>query len=245
MIQFFRSPSPLLRGSAAILALYGTFVANNVWLLSFGLLVAATTLTVQGRLLPFARFAGAIILPVGLGLVLVWGFLRQGTPNQSTPHSIQVGVLYATVTTMRLALLGAIFQATFLSLPMPKLVHLLQCFGVRGHLLAIVVSTLNLWPDFRRHVEQVIAGRCARGLMPNRRLLTRARQMPFAVRTIFISALGHGLERADTWEAGGLIDRLGKLGHRAGEAKDYSPIIGLGWLTLTALWAIAATARLM
>ncbi len=244
-MQIFRSPSPLLRGSAAILALYGAFVADNVWLLGFGLLVTITILMVQGRLPPFARFAGAIILPVGLGLVLVWGFLRQGAPNQSAPQSIQAGVLYATATTMRLALLGAIFQATFLSLPMPKLVHLLQSFRVRGRLLAIVVSTLNLWPDFRRYVEQVIAGRCARGLMPNRRLLTRARQVPFAVRTIFISALGHGLERADAWETGGLIDRLGKLGHRAGEAKDYSQIVGFGWLTLAALWAIAATARLM
>lgn len=207
--------------------------------------MATTTLVVQGRLLPFARFAGVIILPVGLGLVLVWGFLRQGTPNQNAPHSIQAGVLYAAITTMRLALLGAIFQATFLSLPMPKLVHLLQSFGVRGRLLAIVVSTLNLWPDFRRQVEQVIAGRCARGLMPNRRLLTRIRQVPFAVRTIFISALGHGLERADAWEAGGLIDRLGKLGNRAGETKDYSPIVGFGWLTLAMLWVIAATARFM
>lgn len=245
MSQSFRSPSPLLRGSAAILALYGTLVENNVWLLGFGLLVAMTTLMVQGRLPPFARFAGAVILPVGLGLVLVWGFLQQGMPDQSAPHSIQTGILYATVTTLRLALLGAVFQATFLSLPMPKLVHLLQSFRVRGRLLAIVVSTLNLWPAFRRYVEQVIAGRCARGLMPNRRLLTRARQVPFAVRTIFISALGHGLERADAWEAGGLINRLGKLGYRAGESKDYSQIVGFGWLALTALWAIVATARLM
>lgn len=240
-----KSPSPGLRGFTTLFALCGAFAAHNLWLLGVGLFVVLITLSFQGKLLSFARFAGAIILPVGIGLIFVWGFVRQGTPDLNTKHSIQAGVLYATVTTLRLALLGAIYQAAFLSLPIPKLVHLLQSFGVRGRALAIVVSTLNLWPDFRRHVEQVIAGRCARGLMPDRRLLTRVRQVPFAIRTIFISALGHGLERADAWEAGGLIDQLGKLGLRAGEAKDYSQVVGLGWLTLAALWAIAATVRLM
>ena len=87
-MQTFRSPSPLLRDSAAILSLCGAFGANNAWLLGAGLLVATPTLMVQGRLRPFVRFAGLLILPVGLGLVLVWGFVRQGAPDQSAPNSI-------------------------------------------------------------------------------------------------------------------------------------------------------------
>jgi len=234
-------PPPIFRGLATLLAFFGIVIAHSVILLGAALLGVLVTLSVQGRLRAFARFAGAVILPVGLGLMIIWGLVRQGTPDDMAEPSIRAGVLYATIVTLRLALLGAVFQAAFLALPTPKLVNLLHSFRIRGRGLAVIVSTLNLWPDFRRHVENIVAARCARGLMPDRRLITRLRQLPLAVRTLFISALGQGLERADSWEASGLIERLNTLGARANGASDCSPIAGAAWLAMAALWVIAAT----
>ena len=236
-----KSPSPVLRGIATLIALYGAFASRSFWLFAVAFGVVFTTLLIQGKLSSFARFCFAVVLPVGIGLVFIWGFVRQGTPDISAKLSIQAGVLYATITTLRLALLGGIFQCAFLSLSVPKLVHQLQSFGVRGRMLAIVVSTLNLWPDFRRHVEQIIAARCARGLMPDRRLLTRLRQAPLVIRTLFISGLGHGLDRADAWEAGGLIAKLGQLGEQASITGNYSRMVGVAWIFAAVAWVTAAT----
>jgi energy-coupling factor transporter transmembrane protein EcfT len=234
------SPPPLLRGFATALVLCGAIQTDCVPLLAVGQAVAVGTLLRQRCLRSFARFALSIILPMGLGLIVVWGFIRQGGPSQRPGESIQGGVLFAITTTMRLALLGAAFQAAFLSLPPPKLVHLLQAFSIRGRALATVVCSLNLWPDFKRQVEQVVAARCARSLMPDRRLVSRVRQVPYVIRTLFVSALARALERAAAWESSGLLDRLDQLGHRVDMKNDYSWMAGVGWLGLSLLWTILA-----
>jgi energy-coupling factor transporter transmembrane protein EcfT len=237
------SPPPLSRGMATLLALYGAFCARSAPVLASGLLVTIATILCQGQIRPFAKFAGSVLLPVGLGLVLIWGFIRHGAPGQAAGISTDAGVFYALTTTLRLALLGAVFQTAVLSLPPARLVHMLQRFGVRGRSLAIVVSTLNLWPDFRRHVEQVYAARCARGLMPDRRLATRVRQLPYAIRTVFVTSLGQALERAESWEASGLVERLGQLGRRVSYVDNYSRTAGVGWLAMAVAWAVLASIR--
>jgi hypothetical protein len=235
------SPTPFHRGLAALLAVYGAVLADTVPLLGAGFLVVLGILWVQGSLRPFARFVLTVVLPVGIGLVIVWGFIRQGAPSSSAETSIKVGVLFAAATTIRLALLAGVFMAAVLSLPTERLVHLLQTFGIRGRSLAIIVSTLNLWPDFKRHVEQVFAGRGARGLMRDRRLATRMWQLPYAIRTLFISALGQGLDRADSWESSGLIERLGGFSSHVSTSEGYSQVAGFVWLAVSFAWAVTAT----
>jgi hypothetical protein len=241
--MWFASPPPLYRGLAVLLALYGAILANTVNLLAAGLLVVTSALWAQGQLRTFAKFAFTLILPVGVGLVAIWGFIRQGAPGPAAETSMRAGLLFAAVTTLRLALLGAVFLAAVVNLAPVRLVDLLQTFGIRRRTLAIIVSTLNLWPDFRRRVEQVFAARCARGLMPDRRLGTRVRQLPYVVRTLFVSALGQALERADSWESSGLIERLDDL-RNSPSTSDYSRVAGFVWLALSITWGVAATLRL-
>jgi hypothetical protein len=235
------SPPPFHRGLAALLAAYGAVLANTVSLLGAGFLVVLGILWVQGSLRAFAKFALTVLLPVGVGLVIIWGFIRQGAPGSTGEASVAVGVLFATTTTMRLALLAGVFLAAMFALPPERMVHLLKTFGIHGRTLAIVVSTLNLWPDFKRHVEQVFAGRCARGLMPDRRFSTRMRQLPYAIRTLFISALGQGLDRADSWESSGLIERLENFSHSGLTSEGYSKLVGVFWLALAIAWAVTST----
>jgi hypothetical protein len=231
------SPPPLCRGLVALLAVCGAAAANRVDFLAAGLLVVLAILWAQGSLGKFAKFVLTVIVPVGLGLIIVWGLIRKGAPTQSTVPSVQAGVHFAVLTTLRLGLLSAVFLAAVFSLPTERLVDLLRAFGIRHRILAIIVSTLNLWPDFRRQVEQVFAGRCARGLMRDRRFTTRASQFPFVLRTLFVSALGQGIDRADSWESSGLLDRLDTFSQRSSSPKGYSRVAGYLWLALAITWA--------
>ena len=234
------SPPALHRGLSCLIAIFGTMMANTISLLLTGLLVVLVLLGAQKKLHEFTKFGFTVLLPIGTGLILIWGFIRQGGPGAQGERSVEAGILFAILTILRLALLGAIFLAAVLTLSPERLIHLLQTFGIRDRALAIIVSVLNLWPDFQHHVEQIYAARCARGLMPDRRFLTRMRQLPHAVRTLFISAITYSLDRADAWESSGLLDRLDRLGDYSQASKDCSRIAGFLLLALSIAWAMTA-----
>lgn len=231
------SPPMLHRGVACFIAIFGTLVANRLSLLLIGLLVVLILLSVQKKLSEFVRFGWTTLVPIGSVLVFIWGFVRRGAPGGEP--SLEGGLFFAVFTTMRLALLGAIFLVTVLALSPDRLTDLLNTFGIRGRALAVLVSCVNLWSDFHHLIRQVYIARCARGLMPNRKFTTRARQLPYAVRTLFISALTYSLERTETWESSGLIDRLDRLGNRQIPGDD-SRFIGILLLALSIAWATAA-----
>ena len=233
-------PSALHRGLACFIGIFGTLMANKISLLLIGLLVTLVLLSIQGKLREFSKFGLTVLLPISGGLILIWGFIRQGGPGSHGEQSLESGILFAIFTTLRLALLGAIFLTTVLALSPDRLTHLLRTFGVRGQALAVVVSCLNLWSDFQYHVGQVYVARCARGLMPDRRFATRLRQFPYAVRTLFISALTGSLDRAAAWESDGLIDRLESFSECPSASQDCSRLVGIILLALSIVWVIAA-----
>ncbi len=213
-------------------------MANKLPLLLTGLLMVLGCLAVQGKLREFARFGWTVLLPIGGILIFIWGFVQRSGPGAE--KSVEDGILFAVLTTLRLALLGAIFLTTVLTLSPKRLTHLLQTFGIRGQTLAVVVSCLNLWSDFHFYIRQVYVARCARGLMPNRHLVTRMRQLPYAVRTLFISALTYSLERAKMWESNDLISRLDRLSKNASATEECSRLAGFLLLTLSIAWAITS-----
>jgi hypothetical protein len=165
-MNLFASPPSLYRGLACFIGLFGTFMANRLPLLLGGLLIVLVIMGIQGKLREFARFGLTVLLHIGGALIVIWGFVRKSGPNGE--HSPEDGVLFAVLTILRLALLGAIFLVTVLTLSPDRLSHLLHTFGIRGWALAGVISYLNLWSDFRRNIKQIYASRCARRLMPDR-----------------------------------------------------------------------------
>jgi hypothetical protein len=90
------------------------------------------------------------------------------------------------------------------------MVALFRSWGMRGELLALFIISFALWPEFALRIEQIYAARCARGLMPNRKLWTRVRQFPFILRTLFTWAISNGLARMDLWRQQNLLALLEK-----------------------------------
>ncbi|PWU08662.1 MAG: hypothetical protein C5B47_04355 [Verrucomicrobia bacterium] len=229
---------PVYRGLSFIIGVVGIMISNNLYLLISAFLVILMFLCVQGNLMKFAKFGLTTILPVFIILVLIWGFVRKEWPG--VEKSWEFGVLFAICTALRLALLAGIFLVAIFSLSPEELTHLFRTFGVRGRVLAVIVSCMNLWSDFQFYIRQVYVARCGRGLMPNRRFVTRLRQFPFAVRTLFISTLMLTIDRADTWESVGLIERLERFSQDSTGLQARSELLGILLLALSVFWASIA-----
>lgn len=232
------SPPAIHRGLAFLIGTLGAIIANSIVLMLLGLIVVLFLLNFQGKLTEYATFGITTLLPIGIGLIFVWGVVRRGAPG--TEQSVEAGVLFAIITILRLALLGGIFLTAVLALSPRHLTHLLQTFGLRGQPLAITVSILNLWSDFQHHIEQICTGRCARGLMPNRGFIMRVKQFPFAVRTLLLSVLTYTLDRAETWESSGLIGRLDDLNKSSTVSQSYCQQVGFWLLAMSVVWTGAA-----
>ncbi len=226
----------LYRGLAFLIAIAGTMISNQLYLLIVGLLFVLILLSIQGKLIEFAKFGLTTLLPVGGILIVIWGFIRQGGPGME--KSLESGIQFAILTTLRLALLAGIFLAAVLTLAPEQLIHLFRTFGIRGRALAVVLSCLNLWSDFQLYIRQVYVSRCARGLMPNRRFVTRLRQFPHTVRALFISTLIHTIDRANAWENDGLIERLDNFNKNPSALQGHSPLKGPLLLALSMVWTI-------
>ena len=231
-------PPALHRGLACLIGILGTLMATKLSLLLLGLLAVLVFLAVQKKLHEFVRFGWIVLLPIGGILIFIWGFVRRGEPGGE--QSVEGGILFAVLTTLRLALLGGIFLTTVLALSPERLTHLLRTFGIRRQTLAVVLSYLNLWSDFRYHVRQVYVARCARGLMPDRRFVTRMWQLPYVVRTLFISALTYSIDRSKMWRSNDRINRLDRLNKNAATTEECSRFAGFLLLTLSITWAITS-----
>jgi hypothetical protein len=232
-------PSPRTRAFVTGIALVGVLASSSFKSLTIILLFCVGTLLAQGKILPFTRFLLRVWIPLALGLFFVWGFLVQGSPQTGNGSGAADGVKFAAIVSLRIASLAALFQTAVLSLVGLRLVRFLKSLGLSSVTTATIVSIFNLWPDFARRSEQVVAARCARGLMSDRHLWTRVRQIPWTVRTLFIGALGHSLERAARWEAESLPDRLAEASETVAHAKT-SRWVNASWLVAAFTWTILA-----
>lgn len=230
------SPPAIHRGLAFLIAIAGAMIANNIILMLAGLGVILCLLYFQRKLSAFVTFGITALLPIGVGLIFIWGIIRSGDPE--TEQSMGSGILFAIITTLRLALLGGIFLTAVLA--SKRQAHLFRAFGLRGSAFATIISILNLWSDFQHHIEQICTARCARGLMPNRGFIMRVKQFPYAVRALLLSTLTHSLDRAETWESSELIERLDALNESSAVTQTYYKLLGVLFLTLSVVWTGAA-----
>jgi hypothetical protein len=203
------TPSPRVRGLVAATAIAGALVATSPALLAIGLVaVIIPLLAVLGLASRFARFAGIVILPIAAGLLFVWGWLVGAPPGEAYGSAPTAGCLYAIAVALRLALVSGVVYVCVLSEPPDRMVALFQSWGARNEFLTLLIVSLALWPEFLLRTEQIAAARCARGLMPNRTLWTRAQQFPFVLRTLFTWAIGNALARMELWRQQNLLRLL-------------------------------------
>lgn len=235
-------PGPKALALAAVIALVGAVATTNLYALAVLLLACAAILTGQSKVNSLVRFMIRVWVPLTLGLLVVWGLIVRGSPGTGTGSGVADGAHFAAIVSLRVAALAALFQAAVLSLEGLRLARFLRSLRLSPVATAAIVSVFNLWPDFARRSEQVVAARCARGLMPDRRLWTRVRQLPWAVRTLFVGSLGHSLDRAARWQAEQLPTRLAEVAEAVQTAKP-SRLIGLTWCSAALAWTAFALWR--
>jgi hypothetical protein len=236
-------PGPYARTLTSGLVFAGIVATGSSTALCILLAGCVAILIAQGNFKSFARFTTRFWLPLALGLFVIWGLIVRGSPRTGSGAGIADGAQFALLISLRVAALAALFQVALLSLKGLHLAGFLSGLHVSINSTATVVSIFNLWPDFSRRSEQVVASRCARGLMPNRKLWTRARQVPWIVRTLFVSSLEHSLDRAARWQAECLPNRLATVVATTETGKPNLLcssawcVAGLTWTTAALLWA--------
>jgi len=157
---------------------------------------------------PAWKFLTRIWFPLAIMLLIVWGVIVRAPANETAGSNPEGGWHYGAVIALRLAAMAMIFQALLLPLRGLALAAFLGRLGLPAAAVAGICSIMELWPSFAARADRVVAARCARGLMPDRALWTRIKQLRFAIRTLFLGALSQSLERAERWEAEGLPQRL-------------------------------------
>lgn len=225
-------PEPWGRSLLAVMVAGGAIVSHNSIMLGILWLVCFITLLIQGEGKPALKFLIRLWLPLAAGLAIVWGLAVRGTPDHPGSGATS-GLEYAGTISLRLAALAALFQCAFLSLRGLRLAKHWSKMGLPPNAVAGLVSIFQLWPDFAHRTDQVVAARCARGLMPNRSFLTRLKQLPFSFRTLFLSTLGSSIDRAERWQAEMLPTRLVAAALRRKSDGTWAG---------TALWGFAAAA---
>lgn len=157
---------------------------------------------------PAWGFLTRIWLPLAVMLLIVWGVIVRAPANEAAGSNPEGGWHYGAIISLRLAAMAMIFQALLLPLRGLALAAFLGRLGLPAPAVGAVCSIMELWPSFAARADRVVAARCARGLMPDRALWTRVKQLHFAIRTLFLGALSQSLERAERWETEGLPQRL-------------------------------------
>jgi len=229
-----RYPHPIARLIATGLGMVGTLLTNNLSLLAVGLFFGLMPIMLAtGTMRSFLRFFITLVLPIAIALLFVWGWLVGAPPGAPIGSAPAAGIAYAGVITLRLLLLGGIGQLCLMTVRPGDLPATLRSIGIKGDALIIALASYALVPELRLRMEQVITARHARGLLPNRNLITRLRHFPFMLRPLFGWVLRSALQRTETWRQRGLrFDTMGDVLH-------ISPISSVMVITLSLIWLSA------
>jgi energy-coupling factor transporter transmembrane protein EcfT len=222
---------------ALILAMVGSVITKNLILLLGGWLLVVLPLTVILKIFRHhLRYLGGFILPLSAMLLFVWYFLIGAPPEQALGSNPLAGANYAMATSVRLALLGGLAQTIFLPIPLDHLSSRLSQVGIRGDLLIIIISAFALIPEFGQRANKIITARYARGLIENRSLVNRLKQLPYVIRPLLTGALRTALSRMEVWDEWGHVENIAYLSQSSARTSNVMPLLYLAsslvWLGL-------------
>lgn len=230
------SPSPRARGLTTLLALLGTLFARDVG--AMALLWGAVLLPLMlaaGLVRQHLRFILVILAPVAVASGIVWGLVVGAPPGAPAGSAPALGLQYAAMITLRLAILGGIVQAGLLSVPGDDLSDTLRAWRIRGDALVVALGCFALAPELRLRAGQVITARYARGLVRSRGPIARLRQLPHMLLPLLAWTLRSAVQRADSWRERGLlslVDRPDGEAHSGWQLADAAYVLaGIVWVS--------------
>jgi energy-coupling factor transporter transmembrane protein EcfT len=237
------TPSPRVRLTASLLAVVATFVADDVRLLSVLLLLVFLPLTHYLTIRKnYVRFLVVFVVPLALGLLLVWGGLVGAPPGEKIYSNWIGGVEYGLLIALRVAVVGGVFELAFNTVRPSDLPGVLRGMGVNGDWLVIVMGSFALLPELMRRADQIMTARLARGSLASSSISTRLAQLPFILKPLFVWVIRSAIQRAESWEQKQLLSRVSVLGNEA----NYSAMGNIVWLSLaSALVAVAFSLRFL
>lgn len=201
---------------ALLLALFavGTFSTQSVRVLALGWMLLLFLMAQGGVVATHLRFVARFMLPVLVGLFVIWGWLVGAPPSLPMHSDPSGGVRFAALTGLRLIVLGGAFQFVFLTIPPALLATTFYRWGLRGQLLLIALGSYTLFEELGLRVDQVVAARYASGAVPSRSLINRMRQLPFVLRPLTTWTLRSAIQRGDVWADRQMARRLPALAAR-------------------------------
>jgi energy-coupling factor transporter transmembrane protein EcfT len=206
---------PTARAVAALGAVAGTLLIRQPIPLAALWLVVLLPLIVHARLeRRHLVFVCWIVLPVSVALFVVWGFIVGAPPGAAAGVDPAGGIRFATLTTLRLLVLGAIWQLCFLTLPFHGLAATLRSWGIRGDALVACLGSFAVIPEVSARARQVIAARAARGFLGRASWLSRARQLAALLPPLVAWVLRSAVQRDEQWRHRGLIQRFHERSER-------------------------------
>jgi len=235
------SVHPKVRGISTILAIIGTLFANDIIIMLFAWLVLLIPLfTLTSTMRSHGRFVIKIVAPIFIILLVVWGWLVGAPPGLQPGSSSVDGARFAIFISLRLILLGGIFQLCFLSIPYDKLINTFRQWGLKGNWLVVAAGAFTIWPELKLRGEQILDARYARGLTPDRKLFSRIQQFPFLLRPLLTWAIRSANDRTQLWDQRRLILKLGRRSsqkyHSSFFINAYVLLISITWLIINLLF---------
>jgi energy-coupling factor transporter transmembrane protein EcfT len=217
-----------MRLSVSLLAVFATFVADDIRLLSVLLLVFLPLthyLTIRKN---YVRFLVVFVAPLAVGLLLVWGGLVGAPPGEKIHSNWIGGIEYGLLVALRIAVVGGVFELAFNTVRPSDLPGVLRGMGVNGDWMVIVMGSFALLPELMRRADQIMTARLARGSLSSSSLSTRLAQLPFILKPLFVWVVRSAIQRAESWEQKQLLSRVDVLSREA----NYSTMGNVVWLLL-------------
>jgi energy-coupling factor transporter transmembrane protein EcfT len=190
-------------------------ISKSLFSLLLGCFVLSLILIVTSKTrAPYLSYWLVVLLPLATILCLIWGLLI-GAPPDAPAGSDQLGGIYfALKIILRLAILGGVTQLFLLTVEPEDLPQLLYQIGIRGELLIVLLGSFALGPELTLRADQVMTARLARGMMPNRGIISRIYQLPFILRPLFAWALRSAIQRSENWHQKQIFSRVENFNKR-------------------------------
>lgn len=229
--------NPIIRGLSSIIAIIGILAGTNTYFLLlswFAIIIPLDIIT--GIIKKQILFITAFIIPIFFTLVLVWGWLLGAPPGSILNSSPLAGVEFAALVSTRFLLLSSVFLLC-LSIPAKQIGITLRSWGFKKNAIIIALGAFAVWPEIRLRANQIIEARFARALVPDRKFLSRLKQIPHIMVPMLNWILRSSIQRSEAWHQRHFLLGISSSEHNL---KQNMRLTDIGFLTMTFLWTITS-----
>jgi energy-coupling factor transporter transmembrane protein EcfT len=131
---------PRLRATLVLLTVIAVAICKwPFWLFLIWLILLLPISFYAGVSRVHLTFCASFLLPIGIGLMVIWGLIVGAPPGAMPRSNPTAGTLYALILLGRLMVFSAVIQILYLALSPQHLVDQLRGLGLRNDLLLVTL----------------------------------------------------------------------------------------------------------